>query len=947
MPRPEIVDQAIQEISKSTANYRYFFERLNSPAWLAPLAAKGRFSNPPARVEHEDGLVSFPGWPESRYLARMAQLPEAQEQVLRIVRAIPETDNIAVHADLMDIALALPADLASQMANQACAWVQNAINGTIQYKIGDLIAHLAAGGQPQAALQIAEAALALEPETPPEGREASIPPEPRAHLRDWHYEEILKKALPALIAADKEHAFMFVCDLLDRAVTLSRRSDEDANQDYSNIWHPAIERDEQPSDVRNTIVSTVRDAAETIANNDPQDLGQVLAELRRHRWPVFKRIELHLLNTFSTTGMPEIIPIALRLAAVEPATRHEAARLLKTAFGQLPRTTQEEVLQWIYDRPEEEYVTRWLTGQATTDEARERVRNRWRAERFALLADQVPEDWKERVDAVMAAAGETRQLDAIDDGYSWVGPTSPKSAEEFEQIGPAATLEFLRTWEAPHGHLVDTYEGLGRVLGEAVTKNPTGYVEHAAEFQALDPTFVRFFFSGLEAALRERRAFTWEPVLDLAHWVLTQPREIPGRKTGIMEADESWQWTRGAIASLLEHGLNQRTKEDQPPAAPLPFTERDRIWAVIEPLTHDPDPTPEHEEKYGGDNMDPPTLALNSVRGKAMDAVIAYASWTRRNLDQLPEPPAMTFAAMPEVQEVLDDRLDIAQEPSLAIRSTYGTYFPWLHFLDPTWTNDALPRIFPDAFPALYAAAWEAYLTFCRHYKALLPVLERQYTHAVKELAKKDSKKNRGASPAERLAEHLMLFYWWGQLTLDSPLIQDFFRLAPEDVREHAVDFLGRQLAHDLGTPLSDEVLERLRALWESRMEAAQEPSRGQPQELSPFGWWFSSQRFDAAWSFAQLKNVLTVAKRAEPAFKVAETLERLAPSNPLECVQAVRLMVTGDKKGWELYSHDAAFKKILTTALATGDARAKAAADDLIQYFVAKGQFSYRDLLK
>ena len=73
MPRPETVDKAIQEIGKSTANYRYFFDKLNSTAWLDRLATKGRFRSPPQKIELEDGRVSFPSWPESRYLARMAQ----------------------------------------------------------------------------------------------------------------------------------------------------------------------------------------------------------------------------------------------------------------------------------------------------------------------------------------------------------------------------------------------------------------------------------------------------------------------------------------------------------------------------------------------------------------------------------------------------------------------------------------------------------------------------------------------------------------------------------------------------------------------------------------------------------------------------------------------------------------------------------------------------------
>jgi hypothetical protein len=301
------------------------------------------------------------------------------------------------------------------------------------------------------------------------------------------------------------------------------------------------------------------------------------------------------------------------------------------------------------------------------------------------------------------------------------------------------------------------------------------------EFAALDPTFVRFFFSGLATALKEHRPFTWDPVLSLAQWVLDQPREIAGRRTGLMEAEESWQWTRGAIADLLDSGLNQRdAKEGELPTSPIPFAERERVWAIIEPVTHDPDPTPDHEAKYGGDNMDPPTLAINSVRGKAMGAVIAYALWVRHYLDGLAERPASTFGVMPEVQALLEAHLDVAQDPSLAIRSLYGRFFPWLHLLDPGWAQAAIPRIFPaeDGLAAHRAAAWDAYLMFCRPYDLLLPLLAPEYLRAVQQLALADTKKKRGFSPGERLAEHLMTYFWRDKLARDGELLVAFFQTA-------------------------------------------------------------------------------------------------------------------------------------------------------------------------
>ena len=80
---------------------------LDSPEWLEPLAARGLFRKPPP-PEKVGGYVRLPFWPESRYLVRMAAIPEVQATVVRIAREIPKTKNSRVYDDIIDMALALP-----------------------------------------------------------------------------------------------------------------------------------------------------------------------------------------------------------------------------------------------------------------------------------------------------------------------------------------------------------------------------------------------------------------------------------------------------------------------------------------------------------------------------------------------------------------------------------------------------------------------------------------------------------------------------------------------------------------------------------------------------------------------------------------------------------------------------------------------------------------------
>ena len=62
-----------------------------------------------------------------------------------------------------------------------------------------------------------------------------------------------------------------------------------------------------------------------------------------------------------------------------------------------------------------------------------------------------------------------------------------------------------------------------------------------------------------------------------------------------------------------------------------------------------------HEQRYGGSNMDPATLSINTTRGETMHAVIRYALWVRRHLEKEPDAEerlAKKFDEMPEVREV-------------------------------------------------------------------------------------------------------------------------------------------------------------------------------------------------------------------------------------------------------------------------------------------------------
>ncbi len=950
MLRPETIAKALREIEKGYAQYQYFFDNLNSPAWLEPLRDHGFFRNPPAPVR--DGqYISFPLWPESRYLVRMARIPEAQETVLRIALAIPITENSRVHDDLAAIALALPPPLSAQPVPQLCAAIPNSVKLLLAEKVKDLIVHLANGGERKAALQLAAAALELRPDprfAEPADEESLLSPEPQAHFDNWYYNRIVDEGVPALVKCSGIEAVRLVCKLLDDAIRYSRKQDEDREEDYLYIRHRAVEHGKDHDDIPSVLLCAARDAAEQLVAAKPDQFPSVIAVFAEHNWVTFRRLELHLARVF----LDQRLVVAERAfqdpGVIGRGSLHpEAVLLLKAAFLRLAPETQQRILSWIDAGPSEESMRSWLefVGEQVTDEKIRALIDRRRLENFSILEDQLPEQYQRTYEDLKARLGTPAPPDRLSypEGGA-ISAQSPRSTEDLARMPVDEVLEFLRTWVPGHNIFESTAEGLGRAFTGAVSKRPAEYAAAAERMQGLDPTYVRCLFSGLTEALKRGEAWDWGPVLRLANWVVDQGREIPGRTGGLMDADPDWGWTRTAIIDLLSAGFEKADR--------LPLEHRALVWDVLQPLTEDPDPGLDDE---GGEKFDPSFLSINSTRGRALDAVIGYAWWLRGSTDAARKAegqPPITFDSMPEVRAVLEAHLDVEQEPTLTIRSVYGRHLTSLARLDWDWLRANVSRILPEGAgdPERFTAAWESFVCFNQPNTTLLPVLMPAYRRAVSQIGQPGSRMHRPEALEERLAEHLMVYYWLGRLEFGSAdgLLDAFYATAPDKLLGHAMWFVGASVSDwDEGVP--PEIFDRLRKLMERRIEAARPP--GNPEnfvnELANFGRWFTSEKFDELWSLKTLLAVLERTGKAHGEMGVVKVLAARCAQYPVECVTCLRLMIKGDRDGWLLLGVENDAMELLRQALESNNPEAALGARRLAEELIARGHFGFRDLLK
>ena len=944
LPSEKDIKKLANGVPNNFVTRRYFFERLENPEWLEPLWEKGFFSNPPAPVkDEEEKTIRYQPWPEAGYLARMAKYKP--DLVANIIEKMEDTDNSAVHVDLINAALVMPPEISVQISEKAKKWAENS-NILTAEKIGELMAHWAKGGKSEEAIELATVLLDVLPEEQSLDTAIKIPPEPRARFEIWTYEKILGKYYAELVKSSGPHALERLCDLLEKAIILSGLDTQQREkEDYSYIWRIAVDENTQNVDynAKNCLVSAIREAAEEIIRSGNSNIKQVVESLERRGWKIFRRIALHILRLFFERDVMLVRNhLVDRRLFDDVGVRHEYVLLLRTAFNHLSSQDKQLILGWIEEGPDKEIYKKSYfqqKGILPSETDLKRYIEKWQRDRLSWIGiDNLPSEWQQRYKELIAIYGEPElpEFPVYFDGGGQ-GPLSPKIKEELDNMPVGELITFLKSWEAPKEHFFEpSKESLGILLTEAIAEGPERFALEAPSFKELDPIYIDALIEGLNKGLKTRKRFDWAPVLDLCEWIIKQPREISAQKKSELEPD--WGWTRGLIANLLQEGMKTEA---------ISIENRAMVWNVLCPLADDPEPTLEYEEKYGGSNMDPATLSINTIRGKALHAIFEYALWIRRCLEKKSDIEKLEkgFEEMPEVREVLEKHLNIDQDPALSIRSIYGKCFPWLVLLDSKWAEKNACRIFPlsEREQAYFDAAWSTYISFCQPYNNVFGILREQYLHAIKIIGLKDRIAGLN-EPDNHLAEHLMTFYWRGKIELIDAILTEFWSKAPDSLRGHAIEFIGRAFK-TTEKPVSEEIINRLKALWVKRIESAKNSPEDHEKEMSAFGWWFASGGFDAEWAVKQLHEVLKQTKKIEVADEVLERLAAIAESYPLQAVECLRFIAEGDKEGWLISAVSNDAKKILKVAL--DNAVSEREAKKTINYLGSRGFLDFRELLK
>ncbi len=330
-----------------------------------------------------------------------------------------------------------------------------------------------------------------------------------------------------------------------------------------------------------------------------------------------------------------------------------------------------------------------------------------------------------------------------------------------------------------------------------------------------------------------------------------------------------WQSVDMAITDLIRELIKSRDDKFL-----IDFkSDRDVIFNTIKYLLTSDDPSPKDEEletakstthSHGDQKKvvtDPFTNAINSVRGRAFEALVMFIYPDGKDFPKEDE-----LKLKPDVRALYEEVL--LKENTRAMMFMFGHYFPAFYFRGAEWMRENLPKIFSDDPEKryLYISAWEGYLSN-NLYKEMFddPKIQGLYTRGVGITDTEDSTHKHYKEPDEGIATHLALaFMYYEDFGFDHPLFKLFWERGSISKHSEFVGFIGRMFISGSNQG-ADELLKtdpkskgRIKDLWDWLLA-----NNNEPAIFEEFGFWISLEKgiFDPAWLAERLRRTLEKAK--------------------------------------------------------------------------------------
>lgn len=959
-PTADLVEKALASVKKET-DRQYFFSRLKNPYWIDPLVKRGFFQYPPGLKHLPDGYVQYPFWPEFQYLKNIAR--EVPEQTIGVILGIPKTDNPRIYDDVIEIALNLDAALSVKLLPKILEYAQGDYL-FLAHHFGELLEYWASNGKTGEALEVMKELVFFSKDPKSEEKQAQRRADPEAHgtllepsprFGAWEYSEILEKGVRPLAEREPYQTAQILIDAMSAVLRLRIHQsdwDEGYTDDHSSIW---CERLTEPTrnyeDTKAGLVHILTYACEQVFLKDPAAVAVLDQALRNQRWDIFKRIRQHLYaenpNEHTKPWIREMILAHGDYGKWE--YRFEFQRMIRCAcerFGPelLSEEERENIFKAIQDGPSKEEYRQWM-GDKYSEEGFEGRKHYFHSRQFAPFTTVLFAPFKEYYQELVAS--EAKPVTDNDyapfksEGVKNGEQRSPVPLEELKRMSDEDLLTLVNEWDAAHHDPEKWWVDIN-------------IAALACEFQTLFSTIIlfdkdrlKFWFDNLVRVARpiyvekmvlvahervkSKNFDQLEIWFDLCGWILSHPDMDKAKALrGGDETKENpdWRSARRAVGDFVGMCLEKDVD--------VPISTRLRLAKILETLCTDFDRRLDNDEPVLLNRDDQLTEAINNTRSRALEDLIDFGFWARRQLhdDQ---------AAVSEVFSILEKRMGSGRPLTLPEHALLGLHFGRIFMLDAAWAKGHKDWLFPQDNLRVWMEAFSLFLRHSRPYEPLFLVVRDDIEFALENIPQDKAANNKWKTLVDSLGDHLFTYYLWGifPLTGKESLLGRFYEQTKYDDGRwaHLFDRVGRNLRNS-GKHLDEVLKTKVVEFFDWRRE------QKNPAEMKEFTFWLDAECLDAEWRLKAFSRTLDVSKADDVKTSIClGTLRKLLDEYPDLVVECFAKLTDSASKDKSFYIQPDKAKPILQMGLKSRNDIVRKNAERARENLLRAGRFAFLDV--
>ncbi len=781
--------------------------------------------------------------------------------------------------------------------------------------------------------------------------------EPTPIFDQWEYQQILETGIRPLAEQEPYQVTRILIDAVASMIRLERHPDDlekGSDQDYSETWCRRLDRPTRNyQDMREILVQTLTYACEQVYEKAPESIDALDQALRNHRWKVFKRLRQYL---YASHPNDQTLPwIREQILGHDDYSKwkhhYEFQLMIRKAsehFGLrlLSKDEQKEIFEAILSGPSKEDFREWM-GEQYSEENFQQRQHHFHRMQLRPFASLLGGDIREYFDEL---EGEAQAEDITDDNYSpYSGVTagsvsyqSPKSTEDLDSLTNEELLTYLNDWNEEHrdkdnwlveiniSALAGVFQSLFKEKIVQDGERLTFWIANRDKIAR--PVYIAAMLKAMLELVKEKNFDNLDQWIEFCAWVLSHPETA--RVEGQTEPrDESrdhpdWASSRQAVVDFIDACMNKDT--DAPIAA------REGFAALLRQACCQFDWRLDRDRPVLLNHDDPITEAINNTRSRALESLVNFGFWVRR---QFPNDN------LPEVTDILEKRITEDAEIPLTRpeHALLGMQFGNICILNQDWAAQQREFFFPQSNESVWWDAFGSYIRFNSPAKLTFEILQDEFEYAIENLKILATEKGNGKELVDRLGQHLFAYYLWEvyPLTGDESLLERFYNKTKDDRKRWGQLFnhVGQSLRNS-GKQLGKALTERIIAFFDWRFEAAE------PLELQEFTFWLDAECLDPDWRLQAYLKILDLGLvKAVGLSLQLRAISKLLPNHLALAVESFAKITDAMDQGTQMYISVDEAKPILKAGLNAKDSQVRGNAERARENLLRLGRFDYLDV--